>query len=77
MISFILDAVERGTVQRLFGPSARIDGRMGSNVEAGEAAIHLDDQRVLGRGGTFCEALVQARNNASRFVALTSDASGR
>ena len=72
MIRHILDAVELGTVRRMFGPDCRVDGRMGSVIEAGECAISLDDSRCIGRGGTFAMALDQACSNASRFVALSS-----
>ena len=47
-------------VKRLFGPAATITGSMGSPVAPGDIRIVLDDH-TIGSGGTFREALQEAR----------------
>jgi hypothetical protein len=55
---------QRQTVQRLFGPSATITGRMGSGVAPGVVEIHMGDTR-LSCGRTFQQALGIATRRAS------------
>ena len=61
---------QRQTVQRLFGESATITGRMGSGVAPGNVQIHIGDKR-LGCGRTFQQALQIASRKASGLAITT------
>ena len=59
-------------VKRIFGPSARVDGSMGSPVAAGELRILLDGH-TIGRGSDFETALQDARESAGRYLSHQAD----
>jgi hypothetical protein len=59
-----------GMAKRVFGPSAQIDGSLGSAMGPGELRIAVDD-RLLGDGETFAEALQAAQRRAATLATST------